>query len=784
MAIVTMALGIGATTALFSVVDAVLLQPMELPKADRIVAINTEWPAKGKLTKRVTGGDYLDLRSATSSFTAIGIYGGGEVGVRLQDRTSFAETAFVNPAFYDVLGVQPALGRLPKASEATTAALVTTGFAQAHFGDAARAVGQAVSVDNKAYTIVGLLDGRTAFPEKVEVWITGPNDPENQNRTAFNYRAIGRLRDGLRLGQAQAELTAVGARMAAAHPDSNKGKTFRAVSLQEQLTAPVSATLWFLFGSAGLLLLISCANVMNLMLARAATRTREMAIRVSLGSNAGRVFQLLLAEGALLGVAAAVLGIALAYGALRGLYPLLPASIPNASGILHVRFSVLLFASAVSLLTVMACSLAPAFHLGRTNLADVMKQTPSRSATGGTHRSRQLFIVAQIAICSLLCVGAALLSQSLLALTQTPMGFRTEGVLVMYAHMPAVGMPQYRQAIRTFESGLEDLRRLPGVRRAAVVMGLPTGRYGSNGSYLVEGVHVRPGEDPFKNMRQDAPYATFALASSQYFETIGICLMAGRDFNARDQYDAPFTAIISQSLARQSFGTADPIGRRIYCGLDSPKPMTIVGVVSDVRQDSPASKPDPEIYMPFQQHPYYDNELEVLVRTDEEPTHLIPAVRKTMLHLAPFLALRFTTFREMVQDSIAAPRFRAELASGFALLALVLAISGVYGILSYYVVDRRTELGLRMALGASRTSIIGLVSGRALWLALTGLLIGLSSATALSRFAVSLVYGVKPLNAVTYGAGATLVLLVVGLAAALPSWKASRLDPASVLRDS
>ena len=783
MAILTMALGIGATTALFSVTDAVLLEPMALPRADRVVAINTVWPAQGKVTRRMTGGDYIDLRSAASGLASIATYGGGDVGVRLPDRTRFAETAFVNPAFYQVLGVKPALGRLPQEADATPTAMVTTGFAQVNFGDAARAVGQVVSVDNKAYTVVGLLDGSVAFPEKTEVWITGPKDPENQNRTAFNYRTIARLREGVTLERAQAELATIGTRMEAAYPDSNKGKTFQAVPLQEQLTAPVRTTLWFLFGSAGLLLLIACANVTNLMLARAATRTREMAIRISLGSNARQIFQLLLAEGAMLGGIAGVLGVAFAYGAVRGIFPLLPASVPNAPGILHVRFTVLLFASIVSVVTVTACSLVPAFYLRRTNLAEVMKQTPTRSSTGGTNRSRQLMIVAQIAVCCLLCVGAALLSQTLLALTQTPMGFRTEGVLVMYAHAPATTMPQYRQAIRTFETGLDDLRRLPGVRRAAVVMGLPTGRYGSNGSYFVEGVHVQPGQDPFKHMNADAPYATFALASAQYFETLGIRLIAGRDFNGRDQYDAPFAAIVSQALARQSFGTTDPIGKRIYCGLDSPKPMTIVGVVSDVRQDSPASKPEPEIYMPYQQHPYYDNELEVLVRTEGDATRLAPEVRKTMLQVAPFMAMLFTTFTEMVQDSIAAPRFRAELALGFAAMALLLAISGVYGILTYYVADRRTELGLRMALGASRTSIIGLVSGRALWLALTGLVIGLTGAVALSKFAASLQFGVQPLDAVTYCLGAAVVLCVVALASAVPSWRASRLDPAKALRE-
>jgi predicted permease len=778
-----MALGIAVTTALFSLLYAALLQPLAFPDAGRVVAINTLWPAKGRATQRITGGDYMDLRADLKSFEAIALYNGGQIGVRVGDHARFAQTFEVGPEFFRALGVAPALGRLPGKQDANRAAVLTESFARANFGDAGRAIGQPVIVDNKPYDIIGLLPERLSFPEKADIWITGPIDPDNQNRSAFNYYAIGRVRRGTTLDQAQSELSTVGARLASDHPYSNEGKTFSAIKLQEQLAAPVRSTMLFLFGAAGLLLLISCANAANLMLARASARARETAIRISLGSGARRIVQMLLAEGALLGIGAALLGLFFAYVLVWLLFPLLPSNLPHAAEAIRIHAPVLGFAVAVSCITALVCSLIPALSLRRVNLAELLKQSVGRGFVGGAIGSRNIIVVAQIALCCTLCVGAALLSRTLAALIDTPLGFRSDGILVMYADAPAFGFDQYLRAIRTFEMGLDEIRAIPGVQSAAAAMGLPTGQYGSNGSYLVEGVNIQAGQDPFKmNWPRGLPEAIFSLASPKYFQTVGIRLLAGRDFNDRDQYDGPFTAIVSESLARQSFGTTDPIGRRIYCGLDSPKPMTIVGVVSDVRQNSPASGWEPEIYMPFQQHPYHANELQIAVRTGGDPVRLVPEVRRTMQRLAPFMATRFTTFREMVEDSMAAPRFRAALALAFAILAMTLALTGVYAVMTYDVGERKAEMGVRIALGATPGSIVGLVSSRALSLALVGLSIGTAAAVALSRVAETLLYGVHPLDFAAYGIGAVAVLLVVIAAGLIPAWRASRVDPVVALR--
>ena len=285
------------------------------------------------------------------------------------------------------------------------------------------------------------------------------------------------------------------------------------------------------------------------------------------------------------------------------------------------------------------------------------------------------------------------------------------------------------------------------------------------------------------NWPNDLPYATFSLASPEYFHTVGIRLLKGRDFTQRDQYAAPFTAIVSESLARQSFGTANPIGRRLYCGLDSPNPMTIVGVVSDVRQDSPLSKREPEIYMPFQQHPFHANELQIVVRTEGDPTALVSDVRRRMHRLAPFVATRFTTFEEMLQDSMSAPRFRAALASSFAFMALVLAVSGVYGLMTYHVTERKAEMSIRMALGATSGSILSLVSKRTLLLGAAGLAIGLAASLALHRFIASMLYGVRTFDTAAYLTCAAVVLALLFLGGFIPALRASRLDPIEALRE-
>ncbi|HEV8040552.1 MAG TPA: ABC transporter permease [Bryobacteraceae bacterium] len=385
-------------------------------------------------------------------------------------------------------------------------------------------------------------------------------------------------------------------------------------------------------------------------------------------------------------------------------------------------------------------------------------------------------MVAQIALSFVLAIGAGLLLRSFAALSSVQLGYRTDGILVLYAHTPARTLPEYLAVGHAFENLFTRLAGIPGVISVAAAMGLPTGQYGSDGSYAVEGKQIfGPG--------QKLPHAGFRLASPGYFRTMAIPLSHGRDFSARDLYDAQPVAIISEALARDSFPNQDPIGQRLQCGLDSVgKWMTVVGVVGDVRQSSPASAPEPELYMPLQQHPYYGNEVQVVVRTALDPISLSGAVRREVRAMNPETAMKFTSMDRMVAGSVSKQRFRMFLISSFAGLAIILVLVGVYGVMSFVITQRASEFGLRVALGAKPADVVGLVLRGALRLAASGLAIGLLLSLAASRVMASMLFALKPTDAVTYTAALLAVTPVILLAAAIPAWRAARIDLVTALR--
>ncbi len=764
LSIVTLGLGIGISTAVFSVVNGVLLQPLAFPQPDRIVSLNTKNADRAAATSRITGGDFVAVRTSNEVFDAISVYIGGQMGVQLRGRAEFTGIQWVNPEFFQVFGQNaPALG--------DSGAIVSEGFAARHFGDAVHATGQTMQVDDRVYQIAGVLKG-PRFPAETEIWLPAPYVPENLNHTAFNYRAVARLRPGVSLEQAQANLDTIASTLAAAYPKSNGGRKLLAVPLREQLTGSVQSTLYLLLGAVLLVLLIACANVSNLLLARATVRAREIAVRVALGASRAKIIRMLFIESILLAVLGGILGIALAAWGTRTLVRFAPSNLPRV-GDIHVDYAVLAFALGLSMLSAIVFGVLPALRASRVEFS-------SRGVLrGGSHTLRNALVVAEIALAFVLATGAGLFFRSFLALNAVDMGFQSDNIVVMYAHSPAKELNQYVAVGRSVvDQLLPSLTRLPGVQSTAAVMGLPTGRYGSNGSYAVIGKHV------FAE-GQKLPESTWALSSPNYFAAMRIPLLRGRDFTPLDRYGAPIVIIVSNSVVRQIFPGEDPIGRQIVCGLDavSMKPMTIVGVVGDVRQDSPSSVPDPTLYMPFEQHPYYANELQIIVRTTAAPAAIMPAIRTTARDFNPEMAVRFTTLDEMISDSIAAPRFRTFLAGTFAMLALQLAMAGIYGVMSYIVTQRTSELGLRLALGAVGRDVITLVLSRAAILAAAGLAIGAVLSLAVSRLVGSMLFGLKATDPSTY----VMVLLSIAgiavLAAAGPAWRASRIDPMVALRE-
>ncbi|MBI4903667.1 MAG: ABC transporter permease [Acidobacteria bacterium] len=767
IAVLTLALGIGASTAIFSVVYGVLLQPLAYPDAERIVQVHTK-TLPDRVSPRMTGGDWIDVQRDTSSYEALSSYGGGEMGVQLRDRSEFTGVQWVNPGFFRVFRTTPVAGTLPGLNENDQAALVSETFARRNFGGAAEALDKTFQVEAKTIRIAGVA-ASLHFPQNTDVWIVRDPLPTNRNRSAFNYRVVARLKQGRDVVAAQIELDAMSARLAAAFPATNKERRLLVTPLRDQLTGPVRLMLYFLLGSVGLVLLIACANVANLLLAQASARSREFAVRVALGAGRLRLMRQLMVENALLGLMGGALGVTLAALSLDALLAVSP-NLPR-MGEVTINWPVLVFSTMLSLSASFLFGLAPAWEATRGDVQEALKLSATRGALGGrSHRTRQILAIAEIAFAVVLAAGAGLFFRSLLALHSSELGYKTQGLLVMYAHAPANSLPEHIKAGRMLEGINEELRAVPGVASTASIMGLPTGRYGSNGSYAIEGIH-RGVEG------EKMPEAGFRLTSPGYFQTMGIPLVRGRDFGAQDQYDAPFVAIVSQALARQSFPNQDPIGKRLRCGLDSPNWMTIVGVVGDVRQASPAAAPEPELYMPLLQHPYMGNEVQTVLRTSIAAASLVETVRQQVRRQHPEVATRFTTMEVMISESIASHRFRALLASVFAGLALLLAMAGIYGVMSCMVAERTSEMGLRMALGASPGDILRLVLSQAGAVTGIGLACGVVLSFAAHRVVESMLFGLKPADPATYLGVVCAVLLAALSAAVAPAVRASRTDP-------
>ncbi|HEV3140753.1 MAG TPA: ABC transporter permease [Vicinamibacterales bacterium] len=773
IAVLTLALGVGANTAMFSVVNGVLLRPLDYPNAARIVQLNTS--QKGRSFPRLTGPDFVDIRDDASALEQVSYYFGGEMGVQMADHAEFAGTYLVTPNFFSVFGVAPAFGRAFDTDDAQRGAVVGLPFAARNFGSGAAALGQTLRMEGVAYAIVGVVPPSFSFPREAQVWLATSPRPSSMERTAYNYRAVALVRSDSSIDAANAQLRTIGAQLEAAFPVANKDKRFLAVPLQEQLVGPVRATLYFLMGAVSLVLLIACANVANLLLARATARQREMAVRAALGASRAALARQLLVESGVIAIAGGALGLLMALAGTRALTHVTAQQVglPRLDDI-RINWMVFAFAIGVSLAASFLFGLSPAWQAAKTDLNDALRQA-GRGLAGSSGRVRNALVVVQVALSFALAIGAGLLFRSFLTLTSVDLGFRTQGILVMYAHDPAHTLDDYLQAGRFFADAVEQVKQIPGVMSAGAAMGVPTGQYGSNGAYVVDG-------RDWTQRGTNSPQATFSLSGPGYFSTMSIPLVRGRDFNAGDAYDRQFVAIISESLARQSFPGQDPIGHTIMCGLDSLKWMTVVGVVADTRQDSPASAMGPALYMPLLQHPYHANEIQVVMRTAVSPTSLIDPVRTKMRSLGPETATKFTTLEAMVSSSIATPRLRMMLVGLFAGLALLLAMAGMYGVMTYVTIERIPEFGVRMALGASPRSVLALVLGRAAQMAAIGVAIGVALAFSAARVLNTMLFGLKATDAITYAGVLLAVTPIVVLAAAIPAWRASRADPVVALR--
>jgi len=787
LAVVVMALGIGANTAVFSVVNTVLLKPLAYHDPDRIVTLRKIWKKSGSISNSISAPDFHDFHDRSTSFEAMAYYSGsgadGGTAVLIGNTAEYAIVTSVTSELFRVFEVRPLLGRLFSDEEqkpkGAGAAIISNAYWRSRFGGNANAIGRTLRIYDKPLTVVGVLPPGFQFPDKTDIWFPANSIfEENPSRSSHSCRVVGRLKRGVTLGEAQAQLSSIASGLEREYPNSNTDKGVVVTGMLDTMVGNVRLTLYLLLGAVGLVLLIACANMANLLLAKSTSRTREIAIRAAVGASRGRIVKQLITESLVLAVVAGAAGLILAVWGADALVLLAPSNVPRLAET-HIDGWVLAFTFSISVLSSVLFGLAPAIHASRVDLNESLKQGAAKSVAGGASgRTRSVLVIAEIALSVILLTGAGLLIRSFQALTNARIGYRTEKILVVETDVASSDDAGNRRAVQFANDVMVDIRALAGVISAGAAAA-PPGSRRSDGTYWID---TLPPLDQTGRTKDDA---VFSVIGPGMFETVGIPLIRGRDFNDDDTSGVGFSAIVNEALVRASFAGHDPIGHNIYCGLDSwpPKPMRIIGVAGNVRQYGPARESMPEIYMPYQQHPGWSTNLSLLVRTSADPMALTEAVRRKIRERSTEVPVRFTTMRENFDQSVAAPFFRTLLLAIFAGLAVCLAMAGVYGVMAYIVSQRANEIGLRMALGARSADVLKLVLRHALILTAIGVAFGLASSVAAARLLSSLLYEVQPTDPLTYAAVAVLLGLVAMAACYIPARRAAKVDPLVALRE-
>jgi putative ABC transport system permease protein len=778
IAVLTLAIGIGANTAMFSVVNAVLLRPLAYKDSDRIVTLSSLWKQTGQ-HGQVSAPDFRDWHDQSSAFDSMAYYWDTDCAALSGNTAQFSHCGFAGPDFFRVFLVDPAAGHFFTPDEQKAgAAVISYSYWQQRFGGSAGAVGQSLRLFDRSLQIVGVAPPGFRFPNDTDIWIpTNSVFPDRESRSAHNYRVVARLEPGVTVSEAQAQMTTIAARLETEYPDSNAKKSAAVVPMRDEMVRDIRPTLYLLLGAVCVVMLIACANIANLLLARATGRSREVAIRAAMGANRSRVVRQMLTESALLAFAAGVVGVLIAFGGAGALVRLAPSDIPRV-GEIGVDFRVLAFTFAVCAISTMIFGVAPALHASRIDLNEALQQSGSRGASSrGARRLHAILVVSEVALSVVLLAGAGLLIRSLDALLKVELGYRPEKIVVMETDVPASGLESSIRATELYNKLLAEAAAIPGVESVTATRGLP-GQPSSDGGYWID--HL----PPIEQLSFSAPEAVFSLVAPNYFGTMGIPLVAGRDFGGRDVHQSPHTVIINREFAKQAFPNQNPIGHLVFCGFDfdSLAGMTIVGVVGDVRQFGPATAPWPEIYMPYEQHPEPATAMTLVVRTPLAPGAVEESLKRTLGALSPDVPTRFSTMEAKLSESVAAPRFRALLVAAFATLALVLAMAGIYGVMAYSVAQRTREIGIRMALGAQRGGVLQLVLGQGFRMVVLGLALGLAGAFAATRVLASLLFEVQPRDPVVFSGAIVLMFCVAFIANYIPARRATQVDPMIALR--
>lgn len=784
VALITIAIGIGANTAIFSLVNAILLRPLPYSDPQYLVVIGTHQRGESGMSPMGTA-DFLAWRDRQQSFEQVAVLDGaaGSFALSGMGTPERIPGVGVSANFFSVFGVAPLKGRGFDPGEdqpgAPAVVVISEQFWRDHLRSDPGVLNRTLTLNGTLHTIVGVMPADFRFPSRrpVDVWAIHTLNPPTA-RPPYGLLALGRLKHGISIHQAEAELSAIAAQVTAQYPSSPELVGVM-LPMKKWMVSGFSTPLLILLGAIGLVLLIVVVNVANLLLARATGRKREVAVRMALGASRKRIVRQLLTESALLSLTGGVLGIVLAWFALRAFLAFGPGQMPRLNEV-AINTGVLLFTFVVCVGSGILFGVTPAIEASRPALTDSLKEMNRSSSSASAHRTHRALLVFEVALALMLMVGSGLLIRSFVRLSGVNPGVQSDHVITAAISLPnRYTDPQVRQFWQQF---LERVQSLPRVKAAGITMSLPPNLLEISNPFTVEG----QGYDRQRRLQ----LAEEMTVSPDYFHALGIPLMKGRFFSPADRVEGdkdPMIVVINETMAKQYFGSKDPIGRRIQTGDPDPKSRweTIVGVVGDVKYSGLDAGPQPTIYVPYNENAWvgWSHEMYLVVRASGNATDLVPAIRTRLASMDSTLPLaQVRTVEELLDESLVQQRFRTWLISGFALLALLLSAIGLYGLISYSVSQRTREIGVRVALGAQRSNVLGMVLRESLQLLIMSLLLGLLGALAATRIMRSLLYATSATDALTL-VTTSLMLIAVGLLASyIPARRATRVDPMVALR--
>ncbi|HSS19135.1 MAG TPA: ABC transporter permease [Pyrinomonadaceae bacterium] len=781
----TLALGIGASSAIFSVVNSVVLRPLPYPQGDRIVALQ-ELDQNGKKVQ-VTPANFLDWRAQNTVFEQLAAILTRPANLAFSDQAERVDLAMTSANFFTVFGVTPASGRLFQLSDEqpghAPVIVVSHALWQRRFGGDNSLVGKPITLDGNSYTVIGIAPAGFRYPDKTDVWLPpyrlAPTMTEQMDPTQVRgfgmLAAVGLLRPGISVRQAAAEMETITARLRQEYPATNNRRFNRVLSLHEHLVGDTSSMLLLLFGAVGFVLLIACANVANLLLASAASRQKEMAIRAALGASRLRVIRQLLTESFMLAVVGGALGLLLAFWGVALMTKFLPRDFPRLAEI-TLDWRVLAFTFVASIFTGVLFGLAPSLQISRTDVQESLKESGRGASAGRHNRLRSLLIVSEVALSVVLLVGAGLLFRSFMQLQAVNTGFTSQQVLTV--RLSPAGSNYRRDAdyIKFYEGVRQRVSTVPGVDSVGLINTLPLDK-GPQAGFQIEG---RP---PLTTDKW--PGGNYRTVSSDYFRTMNVPIVQGRSFNDRDVENAPLVVIVNQALARRDFPGEDPLGKRISLGANSvtrqPVWWQIVGVAADVRSLEIRDEATPEFYLSALQDSFPN--MSLVVRTTVEPTGVVAAVRQAAAEVDKSAAVSDAqTMEHIVSQAVTQPRFNFFLLGLFSGIALLLSAAGIYGVTAYSVTQRTQEFGIRMALGAQVGDVLRMIIKQGMVLISGGIVVGLVAAFALTRLLRKLLFGVSVTDPLTFVAITLTLAFVALLACYIPARRATKVDPLEALR--